>query len=78
MTSAALQDYDVVYWNRNMGTVWAYSDRVTGTIQALEPSGSNPTSVTVAGRTCEIETASAAYALSNLGQYGLGDTVRCV
>ena len=75
VTSAALQDYDVVYWNRNMGTVWAYSDRVTGTIQALEPSGSNPASVTVAGRTCEIETASAAYALSNLGQYGLGDTV---
>ena len=75
VSAAALQDYDVVYWNRNMGTVWAYSDKVTGTIQSLEPSGSNPASVTVAGRTCEIETASAAYALSDLGQYGLGDTV---
>ena len=75
VTSAALQDYDVVYWNRNMGTIWAYSDKVTGAIQALEPSSSNPTSVTVAGRTCAIETAAAAYALSDLGQYRLGDTV---
>ena len=74
-SAAALQDYDVIYWNEDLNALWAYSDKVTGTIQALEPSGANPTSVTVAGRTCEIETAAAAYALSSLGAYGLGDTV---
>lgn len=72
---SALQELDVVYWNSSMGTVWAYSDKVTGTIQALEPSASAPTSVTVAGRICQIETSAAAFALSSLGQYGLGDTV---
>lgn len=71
----AVQEYDVLYYNPSMATLWAYSDKVTGTIQALEPSAASPTSVTVAGRTCTIETASAAYALSGLGQYRLGDTV---
>lgn len=75
VNASAIQEYDVLYYNRSMATLWAYSDKVTGTIQALEPSGASPTSVTVAGRTCTIETASAAYALSNLGQYCLGDTV---
>ncbi|MEA4932507.1 MAG: S-layer homology domain-containing protein [Lawsonibacter sp.] len=71
----AIQTQDVVYWNAAMKTLWVYNDRVTGSIQALEPSSSAPTSVTVAGRTCGIETSAAAYALSDLGQYSLGDTV---
>ena len=74
-TPSAIQDHDVVYYNQSMNTLWVCSDKVTGTIQALEPSAASPTSVTVAGRTCDIETASAAYALSDLGTYRLGDTV---
>ena len=41
-------------------------------------SSAAPTSVTVAGRVCLIETASAAYALSDLGGTSLGDTVTLV
>lgn len=70
-----IQDYDLVYWNASMGTVWACTQKATGPIQALEPSASNPTSVTVAGHSYPIETAAAAYALSDLGEYGLGDSV---
>lgn len=70
-----IQDYDVVYWNAAMGTVWAYAKKATGPIQALEPSGASPTSVTVAGRTYPIESSAAAFALSDLGQYHLGSTV---
>lgn len=72
---SAIGSNDVVYWNSGMKTLWAYSDTVTGTIQALEPTASHPTAVTVSGRTCAIETSAAAYALSDLGQYSLGDTV---
>ncbi len=72
---SSIRNDDIIYWNRSMNTLWVYSDRVTGTIQALEPTSSHPTSVTVAGRTCKIETSSAAYALSDLGEYDLGDTV---
>ncbi len=52
-----------------MQTLWVYTDRVAGTIQELSPTPSNPTSVKVAGQTYEIETASAAYELSDLGSY---------
>lgn len=72
---SAIQNYDVVYWNASMGTVWAYAKKATGPIQAITPSGAAPTSVTVAGRTYPIETSAAAYALSDLGQYHLGDSV---
>ena len=74
-SASAVQSYDVLYWNASMGAVWAYSKKATGPIQAIEPSGANPTSVTVAGRSYSIETSSASYALSDLGQYRLGDTV---
>ena len=73
--ASAVQDYDVLYWNPASGEIWVYTDRASGTIQALEPSASHPTSVTVAGRAYEIETSSAALALSDLGQYRLGDPV---
>lgn len=72
---SAIQNFDVVYYNQAMNTLWVYSDKVTGTIQALKPSAASPTSVTVAGRTCDIETSAATYALSSLGEYRLGDTV---
>ena len=74
-TLANIQNYDVLYWNTSMNTLWAYSKKVTGMIQAVEPSGANPTSVTVAGRTYAIENSDAAYALSDLGGYHLGNTV---
>ena len=72
---SAIQTNDVVYWSPSMRTLWAYSDKAVGTIQSLTPSTSSPTSVTVAGRTYAIETAEAAFALSDLGQYGVGDVV---
>ncbi len=74
-TLSGIQDYDVLYWNVSMDTLWAYTQKATGPIQALEPSGGSPTSVTVAGRAYSIESSSAAYDLSDLGQYRLGDTV---
>ena len=71
----AVQVQDVVYWSASMRTVWAYSDKVTGTYEAASPSVTNPTSVTVAGKTYAIETNDAAYALSDLGGWQIGDTV---
>lgn len=66
---------DVLYYNTAMRTVWAYSDKVSGTIQSLTPNSANPTAVTVAGRSCAIETSEASYALSDLGTFHVGDSV---
>lgn len=74
-TLDGILDQDVVYWSKSMRTVWAYSDKVTGTLEAVSPSASAPTSVTVAGRTYAIETTSAAYELSDLGSCQVGDQV---
>jgi len=71
---SALRDNDIVYWSKSMRTLWAYSKTVTGTITAITPSTS-PTSVTVAGMTYPLETASAAFRLSDLGSFKTGDTV---
>lgn len=73
--ASAIQNYDIIYWNASMSTVWAYAKKATGVIQAIEPSGAAPASVMVAGRSYSIETSAAAYALSDLGQYHPGDTV---
>lgn len=72
---AALQSGDVIYYSKPMRTLWAYADKVTGLYQAVSPNSSNPSVVTVAGKSYSIETAGAAYALSNLGGYQVGDTV---
>lgn len=72
---AALQPNDVIYYSASMRTLWAYSNKVTGLYQAVSPSAASPQTVTVAGKTYSIETAEAAYALSNLGAYKTGDTV---
>lgn len=74
-TLSALQAGDVIYYSKPMRTLWAYADSVTGLYQAVAPNPSSPTAVTVAGKTYPIETADAAYALSNLGGYKVGDTV---
>lgn len=72
---SSIQENDVVYWCQPMRTLWVYSEKVVGTIQSISPSTSSPSSVTIAGHSYNLETASAAYDLSDLGSYGLGDTV---
>ncbi|WP_130850352.1 S-layer homology domain-containing protein [Intestinimonas timonensis] len=73
-TSAALTDNDVVYWSKHLNALWVYTNKITGPIQAITPA-SAPTSVTVSGKSYEIETSTAAYALSDLGTFEVGDSV---
>ena len=73
-TAAALMDNDVVYWSKNLKALWVYTNKITGPIQAITPA-SAPTSVTVSGKSYTIETSSAAYALSDLGTFEVGDSV---
>lgn len=73
--ATAIRDYDVVYWSNAMKTLWVYNGRATGTIESLSPTAAAPTAVTVAGRSYSIATSAAAYALSDLGQYRVGDVV---
>lgn len=69
----AIAANDVVYFSKPMRTLWVYTNRATGTIQAITPT-SAPTSVTVAGKSYAVETTAAAYALSDLGSFRVGDS----
>ena len=72
---SAVSQYDVIYYNKGIRTVWAYGNRVVGLYTAASPSTTSPESVTVAGNSYKIGTSSAAYQLSTMGEYGIGDTV---
>lgn len=74
-TLSAVQNLDVVYWSESMRTIWAYNNKATGTYEKASPSASAPTSVTVAGKTYAIENTAAAFDLSDLGAYQVGDNV---
>ncbi|WP_312942308.1 S-layer homology domain-containing protein [Oscillibacter sp.] len=71
---SAVQQYDVYYYNAGMQTVWIYTDRAGGTITALLPSAAAPTSVTVGTKTYPVGNATAAYKLSSMGGFKVGDT----
>lgn len=73
-TLSSVQQYDVYYYNSGMQTVWIYTDRAGGTITALSPSAAAPTSVTVGATSYTIGTATAAYKLSSMGGFKVGDT----
>ena len=74
-SSAALNQYDVYYYNQGSGTLWIYADRVSGKITELSPSATSPTSVTVAGTTYQIGSSAAAYQLSALSSGKTGSVV---
>ncbi len=74
-TLSAVQLQDVVYWSEPMRTLWAYSKKVTGTLESVTPNVSAPTSITVAGQTYALETQDAIYACSDLGTCRTGDLV---
>ena len=77
-TASSLEEilpYDVYYYSKNMRTVWAYSQKVTGLYTGALPSGSAPNTVVVAGGNYPIGSSEAAFALSTKGKFGFGDTV---
>ena len=74
-TISAVSNYDVYYYNKSMMTVWVYRNHVSGVYTAATPSTSAPSSVTVAGKTYNVSSSSASYALSDLGSFSIGDTV---
>ena len=77
-TISAVSTYDAYYYNTSMRTIWVYRNQVSGVYTAASPSTSAPTSVTVAGKTCSISTSAAAYALSDMGSFGIGDSVTLI
>lgn len=65
---------DVVYYSSELKTLWVYSKKVYGVLEAASPNLIAPTSVTVSGKTYALSS-EGSYALSNYGGYKIGDAV---
>ena len=69
---------DVVYYNKGVNMVLAYSKKVTGVYEDATPTRDNPTSVKISGVTYDLEGAAAYNKLSSSGSLKFGDTVTCL
>ena len=68
--------YDVVYYMRSTNTVYAYSDKISGTYQEAYPFKSSVTSVLVGGREYALSTQKAIRKMNESdGAFALGDRV---
>lgn len=72
---ASAAAYDVYYYNENLRTVWIYHNRATGIYTAASPGTAAPTAVTVGGNQYTVSSSDAAYQLSDMGAFSIGDTV---
>lgn len=75
VTSSSIQVDDVLYYSKELKTVWAYKDKVTGEYQKATPDRINPETVTVGGKEYTIGTQKSAYALSTMGEFEYGDRI---
>ncbi len=46
-----IENYDVIYYSKKSNAIWAYSNKVSGVLEAITPNKEAPTSVTVSGVT---------------------------
>lgn len=70
-----IRDYDVIYYSEDLETIWAYDNKVTGTLEQVYPDSINPQSVRVAGKEYTFETSEASIEFSSLGSVKKGDIV---
>ncbi len=53
-TASDIQKMDLLYYNKDSSTVYAYSERVYGTLSQIDPSDANPKNIVVGGQTLEL------------------------
>jgi hypothetical protein len=75
VSSSAIQTNDIIYYSSDLNMVLAYTDKVTGIYEDAAPSKDAPSSVTISGKSYEIEGVNAFNALSSSGSFKFGDTI---
>jgi len=58
-TKEELSYYDILYYSKNSGVIWAYTDKVTGILENISPNKEAPMEVTVSGKNYKLSTYSA-------------------
>lgn len=74
-SASSVKAYDVVYYSKNLRTIFAYSKTVTGIYEEAKPNRDTPSSVVISGVEYGLETVSALKKLSSTGTLKYGTTV---
>ncbi len=67
---SALKENDVLYYSKQVNSVWVFRDKKSGVCSAVSPNKEKPSSVTVGGKTYALSTDSVVYKFSNYGTLG--------
>lgn len=70
-----IKAYDVLYYSKEFSKVWVYDTKTAGIIEALSPDKSNPSAITVAGKTYSIVKKSAFSGNLSGGAFAVDDPV---
>lgn len=70
-----IEEYDVLYYSKNINTIWAYDTKVTGTVKDINPNRLSPSSVTIAGNEYTLGTNAMSLEFSTMGNVDVGDTI---
>lgn len=71
----AIDQYDVLYYSKKLQTIWAYDNKVTGTIQSIGNDTLTPDHVTISGSQYTLSTVTAAEQFAAGGTFETGDAV---
>ena len=74
-SKSSLRNNDILYYIETLNTVFAYRNKVTGTIENITLSSFYPDTVTIQGKIYSFETEDAAEEFSMYGEYQVGDAV---
>lgn len=75
VASSGLKTNDIAYYSKDLDMILAYSKKVTGVYESASPNNDAPVSVTVSGKTYDLEGINAFTKLSSSGNFRYGDTV---
>lgn len=71
----AIQKYDVVYYSRELNTLWVYSKKITGVFEKALPSREQVSQIVVSGVTYNLSTIEAVTVMGTGGWAKINDTV---
>ncbi len=52
---SAIKAYDVIYYSKQSNTIWVYTEKATGILEAITPNKEYPSSVTIGGKTYSLD-----------------------
>lgn len=70
-----VQVNDILYYSSDLNMIFAYNKQYTGVYQNATPNKDTPSSITVSGKTYDIESSTAFNKLSSNGGVNFGDTI---